>query len=558
LDTLRKYIHVVVRIARVVVAPEFRGADIGQMLVIHAARFARDRWQVSGYRPYFLEISGDMLKFVPFAERAGMTFVGETEGNLARVAKDMRYLIGRFGENSTGKTKFEEISGILDQQITRMDRSIRLMREEGIDANALVQRLENLSHNKVLRHFALFHGIVSLPKPHYMLGLSNEAAEFLERRVKQLSISNGHVPPDIVISRISAPINLNKLTVEFKSKVRRTYRTHAVQQAFDISPDDIDVTVLKNFSLTIEPGKVVAIIGPSGSGKTSLLRLLANRRNDPAMVVSGNIEFPSNVHAATFDEVRSRKPLIEAIGENDVRSALYLLGLAGLSEPVLYLKRFEELSRGQQYRAMLAKLIASRCNVWIVDEFCANLDHATANIVADNIQKVARRVGATVIVAAPHSDNFLYSLRPDLVVVLSTSWDHSTLLGDTYLKMMANPVEARGSIPRLQLWTSLLNAIKEGTKCATVRRGRRLIKPGLLLLSDGHDTVAVRVTSSTSKWFSHLSNEDARAEGLEDASALKTSIRHIYPDLREHSLVTVVNFERLCKAVVVKEEKDKE
>ena len=65
-----------------------------------------------------------MLKFVPFAERAGMTYVGETEGNLKRVAKDMRYLIGRFQEDPGGKTEFESISGILDQQVARMDRSL--------------------------------------------------------------------------------------------------------------------------------------------------------------------------------------------------------------------------------------------------------------------------------------------------------------------------------------------------------------------------------------------------------------------------------------------------
>ena len=152
--TLRKYIHVVVRIARTVVAPEFRGANIGQLLVKHAAAFARDRWQISGYLPLFLEISADMLKFVPFAERAGMTYVGETEGNLQRVAKDMRYLIGRFGDNPEGKTEFENISGILDQQIARMDRSIRVMQQEGLDVTDLFQRLDNLSRKSVLKHFA--------------------------------------------------------------------------------------------------------------------------------------------------------------------------------------------------------------------------------------------------------------------------------------------------------------------------------------------------------------------------------------------------------------------
>ena len=550
MTTLRKYIHVIVRIARTVVAPEFRGADIGQLLVKHAASFARDRWQVSGYCPHFLEISADMLKFVPFAERAGMTYVGETEGNLARVAKDMRYLIGRFGENPIGKTKFENISGILDQQIARMDRSIELMKQEGIDVNDLFERLNSLSRKSVLRHFALFHGIVSLPKPHYMIGLSSGPSQFLEDRVKQLGISNGHSPPDISIPEISAPIIFNGITIEYTSKVRRTYRTHAVQQAFDISPEDVRTTAVKDFSITVEPGEVVLILGPSGSGKTSLLRLLADRRlnRQPDIIIEGDIKLPSNLRAATFQAIRSRKPLIEIVGERDVRSALYLLGLAGLSEPTLYLKRFQELSKGQQYRAMLSKLIASRCNVWVADEFCANLDPATASIVAENVQRIARRLGVTVLAAAPHCDNFLHSLRPDLVVLLGSSWDHSTLLGDDYMKVMSDPSEFRGNIPRIRVFPTLLTAVKEGMKRATVRKGRRSIKPGLLLLSDGKESVAVRVTSSVCKRFSHLSNEEAQAEGMESATALKRLVQRIYPDLRERSLVTVIYFERLLNS----------
>ena len=57
------------------------------------ANLLRKRWQVARLLPYFIEISADMLKYVPFAEKAGMMFVGETEGNLKRVHKDMDYLI---------------------------------------------------------------------------------------------------------------------------------------------------------------------------------------------------------------------------------------------------------------------------------------------------------------------------------------------------------------------------------------------------------------------------------------------------------------------------------
>ena len=71
MDIQRRYIHLNVRIARCVVYPEFRGLGIGQLLVEHAARFARERWQVSRLKPYFMEISADMLKYVPSRNVAG-------------------------------------------------------------------------------------------------------------------------------------------------------------------------------------------------------------------------------------------------------------------------------------------------------------------------------------------------------------------------------------------------------------------------------------------------------------------------------------------------------
>ena len=548
MTALRKYIHVVVRIARTVVAPEFRGANIGQLLVKHATSFARSRWQVSGYLPCFLEISADMLRFVPFAERAGMTYVGETEGNLKRVAKDMRYLIGRFREDPKGKTEFESISGILDQQVARMDRSIEIMEQEGIDVDALYQRLDSLSQKSVLKQFALFHGIVSLPKPHYMAGLSEESAKFLADRVQALSISNGHVPPKIEIEAIAEPIVLDDITIEYSSSVRRTYQTHAVQQAFDISPDHVLTTVIRHLSVTVEPGSIVLVLGPSGSGKTSLLQLLSNRPGRRETLAKGKVILPDNFRPETFRDFRSKKPLIDALGGKDVRSALYLLGLAGLSEPTLYLKRFQELSRGQQYRAMLSRLIASRSNVWIADEFCANLDPATANIVAYNVQRMARRLGVTVVAAAPHCDTFLHSLRPDVVVRLGSIWDHSTIRGEDYLNAVGHPTDYTGEIPRIYVESDLFRTVKDGSKSTAIWKGRRHIRPGLTVVSDGSEFIAVRVKSSVSKRFSHLSDEDAKAEGLNHSGALMLKVKEAFPDLQERSLVTVIHFEHLLNA----------
>jgi GNAT superfamily N-acetyltransferase len=112
-----EFINVFVRIARTVVHPEFRGLGLGQLLVQHARAFANDHWHVAKLRPLFLEIVADMLKYVPFSERAGMHFIGVTQGNLHRVARDMSYLIKQKKKVFAGEVAREDSVGVVDLQV---------------------------------------------------------------------------------------------------------------------------------------------------------------------------------------------------------------------------------------------------------------------------------------------------------------------------------------------------------------------------------------------------------------------------------------------------------
>lgn len=546
INTLRQHIHLMVRIARTVVSPEFRGFGLGRILVEHAARFARQRWQVAGYMPYFLEISADMLKYVSFVEGAGMHYIGDTEGNLKRVAKDMKYLLGRFGDSAEGKVEFEQISGILDQQVARMDRLLTLLGASKLTLPDFTRRVQRLPGKPVLKDIDLFHGIVSLPKPTYMMGLNDAAQEFLERRVAEVAPQNGHRPPVIHVDRLAGPIRVDSLTVTYVSKVRRTRTTHAVHQAFDISPANIRTTVVRDLNLEIQAGDIVLIVGPSGSGKTTILEALSEIRNAPNAEVEGSIARPPNFKSATFSLIRSDKPLIELFGKTDVREGLFLLGVAGLSEAFLYLKRFQELSRGQQYRAMLARLLASQSNTWIVDEFCSNLDPVTANLVAHNTQRIARQFGATVIAAAAHCEQFVSALKPDKVVVLTSTWEHEVLQGPAYVRRIFSAQRQNGGPPQIGLLHQFFQMVKEGTKRSTIRKGRKRYLPGLLVLCGDNNRLLVRVTDVKWKSFGRLTDDDAKSEGVGSLTALKNVLRAIYPDLRDRSILTIVQFEPLC------------
>ena len=435
-DTARRAINSVVRIARCVVYPEFRGVGLGQKLVLHAMEFARTHWQVGSLKPYFIEISAGMLRYVPFAEKAGLHFIGETQGNLNRVATDLEYLLRNRDRVKSRQIVKEESLGIVDQQVARMDRATKLMEANGWSAEELVRKLRRVRYAASLKDLSLLGNILSLPKPTYMGGLNEEAEQFIQEGVRQLKLESPAYFHKPCIKPLSEPILIEGLSIAHSSKVRRSRSTAAVEHAFGISPDAIEHPLIKDLSFVLEPGQIAMVVGPSGSGKTTLL----NHIHGAVLKKLPEIKVPQDCRAGVFEKIRSKRPLIDAINGHDVHAALQLLGLVALSDAFVYLKRFDGLSAGQQYRAMLAHLLSADCNLWLADEFCVNLDPVSANCVASRLGALVRELKAILVVATPHPDVIAAALMPDLVIRLSTAWDSEVVSGRDFLRYLG-PLE---------------------------------------------------------------------------------------------------------------------
>ncbi len=320
-------------------------------------------------------------------------------------------------------------------------------------------------------------------------------------------------------------------------------KTTNVKRYFPISGES-PFYALKGIDITIPSATLTILKGRSGSGKTTLLNIIASDSFPSENIkILGKLYKPRDCMIASLKPIRSKKPLIELMGENDIGAALRLLGIVGLSEPALSLKRFDELSRGQQYRAMLANLINSKANLWIADEFCANLDIVTANIVANKIESFCRKNGVTLVVAASSCSNFLTSLKPDRILMLNSNWEHCFISGLEFEKSQKFHFSSQLSF--LKVMPGMIAAIENGKKRATIRKGRKVIGPGLLVLSDGKSSIAVRIKSSICKSFKNLTDEDAVLDGYRNKNELAKALRKIYPDLRDRSLVTIIKFERI-------------
>jgi len=189
----------------------------------------------------------------------------------------------------------------------------------------------------------------------------------------------------------------------FATRVERSDRVLEVAEAFGIGLEDKEFVVFDKLQLQVSDGDVVYITGQSGGGKSVLLRELSSQMAARGKTVT-------NLDHIVFDD----KPLIDQIGK-DTNDAIRLLGLAGINDAYLWVRKPGELSDGQRYRFRLAKAIESCAQVWVADEFLAVLDRTSAKVIAFSLQKTARRAGATVIVATTHTD-MVDDLCPDLYI----------------------------------------------------------------------------------------------------------------------------------------------
>lgn len=164
-------------------------------------------------------------------------------------------------------------------------------------------------------------------------------------------------------------------------------KLHAANVSFAFG----EVPVLDNVSLTVEPGRCVAVVGESGAGKTTLLRCF----NRMVVPTSGTVDIDgADVATQPVAELRRRLGYLPQHGgllphwtvlrnvalvpdllhQADVvgaaRAALDHVGL-----PAPFANRYpNELSGGQRQRVALARAIAGRQAVLLMDEPFGSLD----------------------------------------------------------------------------------------------------------------------------------------------------------------------------------------
>lgn len=228
-------------------------------------------------------------------------------------------------------------------------------------------------------------------------------------------------------------------------------------------------TVLREVSLRIRPGEVVAILGPSGCGKSTLLRIAGglDAPTGGAALIDGTAVTGFDARCAVgFQEPRLLpwrsladnvalglpRGLDRAAGQERVARLLDLVGLTGSAT-----LRPREVSGGMAQRASLARALARNPGVLLLDEPFGALDALTRLKMQDLLLDIHAAAPATILLVTHDVDEALQ--LADRVVLLGAEDGRP---GSTIRSVTTVPgtrPRDRGSAELAQLRAELLDGL---------------------------------------------------------------------------------------------------
>src|SRR6202789_1799169 len=204
--------------------------------------------------------------------------------------------------------------------------------------------------------------------------------------------------------------------------------------------------ILKDCSLRIQPGEIVALVGTTGSGKSSLAALLPRllEADSGTVAIGSDIlgwrdvrefdlgQLRRRVHVVTqesflFSETLAANPRVAAphAGDAELLAALDLASAGdvierlpqGLGTPLG--DRGITLSGGQRQRLCLARALLAKASILGLDDATSALDAATERIVLNNIRNFKNKAGGRVVTVLMVSGKLSTVLMADRVLLLA-------------------------------------------------------------------------------------------------------------------------------------------
>lgn len=211
--------------------------------------------------------------------------------------------------------------------------------------------------------------------------------------------------------------------------------------------------VLRNLDLVVEPGAVSAVLGPSGCGKTTLLRTIAGFESpDLGRILIGNKDVtdlpPEQRNVGIVPQEGALFAHLDVAGnvafglrrwaKSDraarVAECLDMVGLSSYEKA-----RPDELSGGQQQRVAVARALAPRPNILLLDEPFAALDANLRQRVRDDLAAAVRASGTTTMLVTHDRDEAL-SMADQVAVMMTGVIVQASSAADLYRHPVSSAV----------------------------------------------------------------------------------------------------------------------
>ncbi|NDJ75921.1 MAG: ABC transporter ATP-binding protein [Chloroflexi bacterium] len=201
---------------------------------------------------------------------------------------------------------------------------------------------------------------------------------------------------------------------------------HAENLAKDLKLGEVTVHAVRDVSLSVRRGELMAIIGPSGSGKSTLLGMIGGLDSPTRGKIYIDGQDITNLDERALTRVRNEKigfvfqffnlvPTLTALENvtlpiqfarnrkfSPAARAKDLLAMLGLEERMHH--RPNQLSGGEQQRVALARALANDPPLLLGDEPTGNLDSFSSEIVMNALRNVQKETGTTVIIVTHDMD----------------------------------------------------------------------------------------------------------------------------------------------------------
>ena len=228
---------------------------------------------------------------------------------------------------------------------------------------------------------------------------------------------------------------MSKKSAAIKPEIQNTLVLSNVSKSYKQGKDKL--VILKNSSLEIAKGEVVAFVGPSGSGKTTLLQIagLLDSADSGKVIINGTDYSKANDPARTktrqkeigfiyqFHHLLPEFSAIENIIIPQMIAGIQRKNAAKRAQEVLkslWLGKREqhrpsELSGGEQQRVAIARAIVNNPSILLADEPTGNLDPHTAANVFELLLETTRAAGLSVLMV---THNMELAKKVDRIVTL--------------------------------------------------------------------------------------------------------------------------------------------